>query len=109
LQTRGPGLLGTDATGIPILDPAVRDGVRTGTIWCWTNARWVSFVYAPKGDADSVHGFLGEDLMRSVSTPAWRRGNLRASRELGVRPVARPRGAGGRVLAEKLAEPKPTR
>jgi hypothetical protein len=44
-----------------------------------------------------------------LSTPAWRRGNLRASRELGVRPVARPRGAGGRVLAEKLAEPKPTR
>jgi transposase len=66
LQTRGPGLLGADATGIPILDPAVRDGVRNGTMWCWTNARWVSFVYAPKGDANSVRGFLGEDLMRSV-------------------------------------------
>ncbi len=66
LQTRGPGLLATDATGVPILDPAVRDGIRNGTMWCWTNARWVSFVYAPKGDADSVRGFLGEDLMRSV-------------------------------------------
>jgi len=66
LQTRGPGLLGTDATGIPILDPAMRDGIRTGTMWCWTNARWVSFVYAPKGDAASVHDFLGEDLVRSV-------------------------------------------
>ena len=33
-QTRGPGLLGTDATGIPILDPAETMGIRTGAIWC---------------------------------------------------------------------------
>ncbi|HEX7273203.1 MAG TPA: hypothetical protein VF420_13745, partial [Casimicrobiaceae bacterium] len=40
-QTRAPGLLATDATGIPVLDPHARDGIRTGAMWCWTNARWV--------------------------------------------------------------------
>ncbi len=30
MQTRGPGLLATDATGIPVLDPAARDGIRSG-------------------------------------------------------------------------------
>jgi transposase len=38
-QTRAPGLLGTDATGIPVLDPTVTDGIRSGAMWCWTNAR----------------------------------------------------------------------
>ena len=32
-QTRAPGLLGTDATGIPVLDPAAPEGIRYGTIW----------------------------------------------------------------------------
>jgi transposase len=66
VQTRGPGYLATDATGIPILDPSVPTGIRTGTIWCWTNARWVSFIYSPKGDSESVRRFLGEDLARMV-------------------------------------------
>jgi hypothetical protein len=61
-QTRGPGLLGTDATLIPILDPATSEGIRNGTMWCWTNARWVSFVYASRGDSDSVREFLGGKL-----------------------------------------------
>jgi transposase len=65
-QTRGPGLLGTDATGIPVLDPDAPDGVRHGTIWAWTNARWVTFFYSPIGDAESVKRFLGPDLARSV-------------------------------------------
>jgi transposase len=65
-QTRGPGLLGTDATGLPILDPAAVAGIRNGTTWCWTNARWVSFVYSPTGDSDSVRKFLGPDLARTV-------------------------------------------
>lgn len=65
-ETRGPGLLGTDATGIPVLDPNVTDGVRTGAIWCWTNASWVSFVYSPSADSQSVRRFLGEDLARTV-------------------------------------------
>jgi transposase len=65
-QTRAPGYLGTDATGIPVLDPGVSAGIRTGTIWCWTNARWVSFVYAPHGDSQSVRDFLGDDLCRIV-------------------------------------------
>jgi transposase len=65
-QTRAPGLLGTDATGLPILDPAVTAGIRTGAIWCWTNARWVTFFYAPSADSDSVRRFLGDDLARTV-------------------------------------------
>ncbi len=65
-RTRGPGLLATDATGLPILDPKVPDGIRLGTIWCWTNARWVTFDYAVKGDSASVRSFLGDNLARTV-------------------------------------------
>jgi transposase len=65
-QTRAPGLLATDATGIPVLDPDARDGIRTGAMWCWTNARWVTFFYAPSADSDSVRRFLGSDLARTV-------------------------------------------
>jgi len=65
-QTRGPGLLGTDATGIPVLDPGAPEGIRNGTMWAWTNARWVTFFYSPVGDAESVKRFLGPDLARTV-------------------------------------------
>jgi transposase len=65
-QTRAPGLLGTDATGIPVLDPEAPEGIRSGAIWCWTNARWVTFFYSPNGDSDSVRRFLGDDLARTV-------------------------------------------
>ena len=65
-QTRAPGYLGTDATGIPVLDPSVTDGIRTGAMWCWTNARWVSFFYAAHGDSQSVRDFLVDDLCRTV-------------------------------------------
>jgi transposase len=65
-QTRGPGHLATDATGLPILDPSAPMGIRTGAMWCWTNARWVSFFYSPHGDADSVRRFMGKDLARTV-------------------------------------------
>lgn len=65
-QTRGEGLLGTDATGLPVLDRDVPDGIRSGTIWCWTNARWISFFYSAVGDSDSVRRFLGPDLARTV-------------------------------------------
>ena len=64
--TRGPGLLGMDGTGIPILDRDAPDGIRLATMWCWTNARWVSFVYAPSGDSGSVRRFLDDKLARSV-------------------------------------------
>ncbi len=64
--TRGPGLLGTDASRIPILDPVDPAGIRSGTMWCWTNARWVSFFYAKAGDSQSVRDFLGDDLARTV-------------------------------------------
>jgi len=65
-QTRAPGLLGTDATGIPVLDPDAPEGIRYGTIWAWTNARWVTFFYSPTGDSESVKRFLGKDLARTV-------------------------------------------
>ena len=66
-QTRAPGLLGTDSTGIAVLDPGTVEGIRTGAMWCWTNARWVSFFYSPSGDSDSVKRFLGEgNLARTV-------------------------------------------
>jgi transposase len=65
-QTRAPGLLGTDATGIPVLDPEALEGIRTGAMWCWTNARWVTFFYAPSADSESVRRFLGRDLARTV-------------------------------------------
>ncbi len=65
-QTRAPGLLGTDATGIPVLDPSTPEGIRYGTIWAWTNARWVTFFYSPTGDSESVKRFLGDDLARTV-------------------------------------------
>lgn len=65
-RTRGPGLLGTDATGIPILDRDAPEGIRLGTVWCWTNARWVTFFYSAVGDSDSVRRFLGNDFARTV-------------------------------------------
>jgi hypothetical protein len=65
-RTRAPGLLGTDATSIPVLDPGAPAGIRYGTMWCWTNARWVSFFYSAKGDAESVRRFLGDELARMV-------------------------------------------
>jgi transposase len=65
-QTRAPGLLGTDATSIPVLDRDAPEGIRMGTIWAWTNARWITFFYSPSGDSDSVRRFLGDDLCRTV-------------------------------------------
>jgi transposase len=65
-QTRAPGYLGTDATGIPVLDPSVTEGIRTGAMSCWTNACWVSFFYSAHGDTQSVRDFLGDDLARNV-------------------------------------------
>jgi hypothetical protein len=35
-QTRTESLLGTDATGLPVLDSDVPEGIRSGTSWCWT-------------------------------------------------------------------------
>jgi len=59
-KTRGAGLMATDATGIRILDPKAPEGIRSGTMWGWTNALWVSFFYCSSGDADGVRRFLGE-------------------------------------------------
>jgi transposase len=65
-KTRGPGFLATDATSIPILDPEAQEGIRTAAMWCWTNAKWVSFFYSRSADSDSVKRFLGKDFKRNV-------------------------------------------
>lgn len=66
-KTRGPGLLGTDATGIPVLDPECPQGIRTAGMWAWTNALWVSFFYSVSTDSAAVRRFLGEgNLARDV-------------------------------------------
>jgi transposase len=65
-RTREPGLLATDATGIPVLDRDAPDGIRTGTIWCWINGKWVTFVYSPHGDSASVRVFLKDVLRPTV-------------------------------------------
>ncbi len=59
-------MLGTDSTGLPVLDEDAPNGIRNGAMWAWTNARWVSFFYSPSGDSDSVRRFLGDDLCRTV-------------------------------------------
>jgi transposase len=58
-QTRGPGLLGTDSSTIPVLDPAAPQGIRSSAMWAWTNARWVTFFYSQSADSESVRRFLG--------------------------------------------------
>lgn len=58
-QTRGPGLLGTDSSTIPVLDPASPQGIRFSAMWAWTNARWVTFFFSQSADSDSVRRFLG--------------------------------------------------
>jgi hypothetical protein len=51
---------------LPVLDRNVTDGIRSGGMWCWTNARWVAFFYSPSADSNSVRRFLGDDLARTV-------------------------------------------
>jgi transposase len=65
-QTRSAGVLGTDATGLLVLDPEAREHIRTAAMWCWTNARWVSFAFTPSADSASIRRFLGDDLARTV-------------------------------------------
>src|SRR5690606_14779787 len=65
-KTRGPGLLGTDASSIAVLDPKASGGIRAGSMWVWTNALWVSFSYSVRCDSDAVKDFLGEDQARTV-------------------------------------------
>jgi transposase len=65
-QTRAPGVLGTDASGLLVLDPEAGEHIRTAAMWCWTNARWVSFVFTPSADSASIRRFLGDDLARTV-------------------------------------------
>ena len=61
-KTRASALLGTDATGLPVLDEDHPNGIRNGTMWCWVgDGTWVTFFYAKTGDADSVKDFLGDE------------------------------------------------
>jgi transposase len=102
-RTRGPGLLANDATGIPILDPCAPMGVRSGTMWCWTNACWVSFFYSASGDSKSVRRFLGDDLARTVQCDGT---NVMSflERAGGKRPGCWAHGRRGLVEAAKLGD-----
>jgi len=102
-RTRGPGLLANDATGIPILDPTAPMGVRSGTMWCWTNARWVSFFYSASGDSNSARRFLGEDLARTVQCDGTSVMTF-LEREGGKRPGCWSHGRRGLVEAAKLGD-----
>ncbi len=71
----GVGVLATDATGIPVLDPTAPGGIRYSTMWCWVNADWISFDYRSHGKASGVKSFLAgcdeddprlEGLLQSV-------------------------------------------
>lgn len=69
-RVRSPGLLGTDASGVPVLDRDSPDGIRVGTVWCWTNGPWVAFDYVRHGRAEGPKVFLGEDHARKVQCDA---------------------------------------
>ena len=66
-ETLASVLLGTDATGLPVLDQDHPQGIRNGTMWCWVgDQKWVTFFYARNGDSQSVKDFLGKDICRTV-------------------------------------------
>jgi transposase len=66
-ETLASALLGTDATGLPVLDQDHPLGIRNGTMWCWVGGqKWVTFFYARNGDAQSVRDFLGDNVCRTV-------------------------------------------
>jgi transposase len=102
-RTRGPGLLGTDASSLAILDREAPEGIRTAAIWCWTNARWVSFFYSRTCDSESVREFLGENLRRTVQCDGT---NLLTFLEKkgGARPGCWSHGRRGLVEAARLGE-----
>jgi transposase len=103
-KTRGAGLLATDATGIPILDPDAPDGIRSGTMWGWTNALWVSFFYSPSGDADGVRRFLGEGNYASVVQADGTNLLTFIERAGGKRPVCWSHARRGLVLCARSAD-----
>ncbi|MBX7197737.1 MAG: IS66 family transposase, partial [Sandaracinaceae bacterium] len=84
-QTRGPGVISMDASGIRVLDRDAPDGIRNGTMWCWINDSWITYSYAPSGDAESVRDFLGDDLARDIQCDGTTVTNL-IEREGGRRP-----------------------
>jgi len=102
-QTRAPGLLATDATGIPVLDPEAPEGIRNGAMWCWTNARWVTFFYSPSGNSDSVRRFLGQDLARTVQCDGTSVTSF-LERTGGKRPGCWSHGRRGLVEAARLGD-----
>jgi transposase len=66
-ETKARPMLATDASGLPVLDHDHPNGIRNGTMWCWVGSqKWVTFVYARTGDAQSVKDFLGPNLCRTV-------------------------------------------
>ena len=99
-RTREPGIMSTDASGIPVLDRNAPDGIRTGTIWCWINSKWVCFVYSRHGDGDSVRVFLGDVLRPTVQCDGTSITNF-IEREGGLRPGCMAHGRRRLVDAAK--------
>jgi hypothetical protein len=82
-----------------------------GRIWCWTNARWVTFDYAAKGDAAGVRRFLGEDNLgrtvqcdgTNITTFIERKGGKRPGCwSHGRRRLAEAARAGDKIALEGL-------
>ena len=65
-KVKGPGVLGTDATGLPVLDRDAPNGIRLGTVWAWTNGPWVCLDYHADATHEGPKAFLGDDLARIV-------------------------------------------
>lgn len=102
-QTRGPGYLATDATSIPILDPTTEGGIRNGSMWCWTNAYWVTFFYSPRGDGDCVERFLAGNNKRIVQSDGTSVLNC-IEKAGGLRPGCWSHGRRGFVLAARAGD-----
>ena len=101
--TREPGLLAMDGSCIPILDRAAPEGIRNGTMWCWINGKWVTFVYSPTGDADSVRVFLKDVFQPMVQCDGTTIMTF-LEREGGKRPGCMAHGRRRLVFAAKAGD-----
>jgi transposase len=93
-QTRAPGLLGTDATGIPVLDPSAREGIRTGT--CGAGRTRV-------GSASSTR----RPATRTASSDSWVTISLaRCSAMAPASPIASSAPAANALVAGPMVFPR---
>jgi len=69
-KVKGPGVIGTDASGLPVLDRNAPNGIRLGTVWVWTNGPWTYFDYSANATHAAPEAFLGELIARVVQCDA---------------------------------------